>query len=42
MDGTSGTDRGGGKIPGFNGKHGNKPLRKLKLWWDDNIKMDLK
>jgi hypothetical protein len=41
MDGTRGTVRGGG-IQGFDGEIGNRPLRKLKLWWDDNIKMDPK
>ena len=32
----------GGKIHGFDGKTENKPLRKLKRWWDYKIKMDLK
>ena len=33
---------GGGGLQGFDGKTGSRPLRKLKHWWDDNIKMDLK
>ena len=45
VDGTRGTVRGGGRgvvLQDFDGKTGNRPLRKLKRWWDDNIKMDLK
>jgi hypothetical protein len=41
MDGTRGTERGGGDT-GFDVKTGNRSLWKLKRWWVDNIKIGFK